>query len=218
MHIIADDREQSSGIIQLLKKNGVDVEVRRLKWCDYIINHEISIERKTGRDFLISIIDGRLFRQASQLKRHCPRPVFLVEGNPFQVDIDFNPNAIRGAILSLQVIWYMPVLFSRSKKDTCEMLRMMGEQEMDRNNLVTIRHGYRPKKMITRQLYILQGLPNVGPLLAKKLLSHFGSVRKVMKANKHSLSEVDGIGEKKADLICQVLSKDQMEMDNSSMM
>ena len=82
---------------------------------------------------------------------------------------------------------------------------MIGEQEQTQTNLLTLRHGYRPKKMITRQLHILQGLPNVGPLLAKRLLKHFGSVRNVMHADMKTLSTIDGIGKKKAEKICRVL-------------
>ena len=104
MHIFADDREKRSGLIKLLTDEGMDVIIRRLPCCDYIINNEISIERKTGRDFLVSILDGRLFKQARIMKKSLPRPLFLVEGNPFHVDMDFTPESIRGVILSLQVI------------------------------------------------------------------------------------------------------------------
>ncbi|MBW2634224.1 MAG: DEAD/DEAH box helicase, partial [Deltaproteobacteria bacterium] len=121
MRITADHREKPSGIIALLIDMGIEVTIRRLPCCDYIINDGIFVERKTGKDFLVSILDGRLFRQASVMKRRVPRPVFLVEGNPFHVDMNFTPESIRGAILSLQVIWYIPVLFSRSREDTCRL-------------------------------------------------------------------------------------------------
>jgi DNA excision repair protein ERCC-4 len=205
MQIIVDDREKPSGLIEWLIDVGMDVIVRHLPCCDYIINGEIFIERKTGRDFLISITDGRLFRQAANMKKRLARPLFLIEGNPFQVDIDFTPESIRGVILSLQVIWYIPVLFSKSKEDTCRIFKMIGEQEQTQTNLLTLRHGYRPKKLITRQLHILQGLPNIGPLLAKRLLEHFGTVRNVMHADMKTLSTIDGIGKIKAEKICRVL-------------
>jgi DNA excision repair protein ERCC-4 len=211
MHIFADDRERRSGLIELLTDEGMDVVIRRLPCCDYIINNEISIERKTGRDFLVSILDGRLFKQARIMKKSLPRPLFLVEGNPFQVDMDFTPESIRGVILSLQVIWYIPVLFSKSKEDTCRIFKMIGKQEQIQSDLLTLRHGYRPKKLITRQLHILQGLPNVGPLLAKRLLKHFGSIRKVMHADMKTLSTIDGIGKKKAGKICTILDKTQKQ-------
>ena len=205
MIISADDREKSSGIIDLLKESDIDVIVRRLPWYDYIINKEIGVERKTAIDFLFSIMDGRLFRQASFMKRKLPRPMFLIEGNPFEVDMRFNPNSIRGAIISLQVIWYIPVLFSKSKEETCQIFRFIGEQDCRNANLLKLRHGYRPRKLITRQLYLLQGFPNIGPLKAKQILKHFGSVRNVMRADRDDLMEVDGIGKRLADEISRIL-------------
>jgi Fanconi anemia group M protein len=209
MIIVADDRERSSGVIDLLKKDGIDVIVRRLPCCDYIINREIGVERKTDRDFLISIMDGRLFRQSQAMKRKLPRPVFLIEGNPFKVDMNFSGKAIRGAIISLQVVWCIPVLFSRSKEETCQIFRFIGEQDHRNTDLIKLRHGYRPKKLITRQLHMLQGFPRIGPSMAKRMLEHFGSVRKVMTADRNALLEVDGIGARMADTICAILDKSQ---------
>lgn len=207
MIILADDREKSSGIIDLLKEADIDVIVRRLPCYDYIINKEIGVERKTGRDFLISIMDGRLFRQARIMKNRLPRPLFLLEGNPFRVDIDFTSESIRGAILSLQAIWYIPVLFSKSKEETCQILRFIGQQDYRNASLIKLRHGYRPKKLITRQLYMLQGFPKIGPLMANRMLEHFGSVRNVMTADREALMEIEGIGKSMADTICNILEK-----------
>lgn len=207
MVITADDREKSSGLILLLGKAGIDVNVQRLPCCDYIINSEIGVERKTGRDFLISVMDGRLFRQAANMKKRIARPLFLIEGNPFHVDMDFTPESIRGVMLSLQVIWYIPVLFSNSKEESCQILRFIGEQDYRKANLLKLRHGYRPKKLINRQLHMLQGFPKIGPLMAKRVLEHFGSVRNVMRADRDDLLDIDGIGKRMADAICDILDK-----------
>ena len=48
MLITVDDREKSSGLIEVLTDVGMDVIVRRLPCCDYIINNEIFIETKDG--------------------------------------------------------------------------------------------------------------------------------------------------------------------------
>ena len=209
MIITADDREKSSGIVDLLVNAGVDVTVRRLPWYDYIINDEIGIERKTGRDFLISIMDGRLFRQAMVMKRKLPRPIFLIEGNPFQVDMYFSAESIRGAIISLQVIWYIPVIFSNAKEETCQIFRFIGAQDFKQASYLKLRHGYRPRKLITRQLHMLQGFPGIGPLMAKRMFKHFGSVRNVMNAERDALLEVDGIGKSTANTICEILDNPQ---------
>ena len=118
MNITVDYREEASGLIDLLKTENISIEVKKVLYGDYIINNSITIERKTAKDFLISIIDARLFRQLLNLKKYCTNPVLLIEGNPYKTDLGFENVAIKGALISAQAIWYMPVIFSRSKEDT----------------------------------------------------------------------------------------------------
>jgi len=64
MHIIIDCREKSSGLQELLAAH-FTIAVKKIPYGDYLINDRITVERKTARDFLISIIDLRLFKQAA---------------------------------------------------------------------------------------------------------------------------------------------------------
>jgi excinuclease UvrABC nuclease subunit len=54
-------------------------------------------------------------------------------------------------------------------------------------------------------LFILQGLPNVGPARAQTLLDAFGSTAAVMAAGSEGLASVDGIGETVAASIVRAL-------------
>lgn len=55
-----DYRERDSKIIEILRaKKNINVEEKKLFIGDYLINRHIAVERKTTRDFVISIIDGR---------------------------------------------------------------------------------------------------------------------------------------------------------------
>ncbi len=205
MKITADYREEASGLIDLLKKEDIFIEVKKVLYGDYIINDSITIERKTASDFLISIIDGRLFKQLSNLKIYCTNPILLIEGNPYKTDLNFNRMAIKGALISAQAIWYIPVVLSRSKEDTTDIFMMIGRQEETYIDVVPLRGGYRPKRLKSKQLYLLQGLPQVGPMLAKRLIGHFKSVSKIMNATIKELTEVEGIGEVSAKKIREVL-------------
>ena len=69
------------------------------------------------------------------------------------------------------------------------------------------RHGYRPKNKRKTQLYILQGLPGIGPERAGRLLDRFGSVEAAISANSSELQSVDGIGKSIADKIKWVVSE-----------
>jgi DNA excision repair protein ERCC-4 len=203
-----DHREKASGLIDLLQEEELALEIGRVPYGDYVINESITIERKTARDFLISIIDGRLFKQLSNLKKHCSRPLLLIEGNPFETDLVFDPLAIKGALLSTQAIWYVPVIFSGSKEETRDILIMLGRQEESSLDVVPLRGGYRPKRLKSRQLYIIQGMPQVGPTLARRLLEHFGSVAKIMNAPSSELMRVEGIGQVSAEAIRTLLDKE----------
>jgi len=206
MRITVDHREAASGIIDSLQKQGLDVEVQSLSFGDYLINDTVTVERKTDSDFLVSIIDGRLFAQVAVLKKKCDFPLVLIEGNPFKTNIAMNDSAIRGAILSIQSVWYVPVLYSRCKEETCDILVTIAKQRAAQEEELTLRHGYRPKRLNSKQLYVLQGLPNVGPVLAKRLLGHFKTVKNVMAATESELMEIEGIGLGLATKILNVLN------------
>ena len=68
------------------------------------------------------------------------------------------------------------------------------------------RYDRKPKRLASRRLYMLQGMPGVGPALAHRLLLHFGSVERVMTADETTLMQIPGIGPKKAarirELVC----------------
>ena len=196
MRITADHREKFSGIIDLLGQVGAEVvlEVGRLKAGDYIINDAITVERKTARDFLVSLVDGRLFNQVSRLKHHGAGPVLLIEGNPFKTGLGLDPAAIRGALLSVQTIWYLPVIHSRSIDDTVSVLLTMGRQEERCRSAVPLRSDYRPRRLKTRKLFFLQGLPGIGPQIAQRLMAEFGSLGKVLSASVEELEKIRGVG------------------------
>jgi len=77
--VVCDDREQASGVIaHLLVRPDVDVAVRRLEVGDYLIDGRVWVERKTLADFAVSVVDGRLFGQATRLLRAAPGRALLI--------------------------------------------------------------------------------------------------------------------------------------------
>jgi Fanconi anemia group M protein len=55
-------------------------------------------------------------------------------------------------------------------------------------------------------LFILQGLPGIGPARADRLLDTFGTVETVFTARAEELAEVSGIGEKTAERIRNLIA------------
>ena len=77
LRIIVDEREKKSGIPDLLKSIGLNIEMKTLPIGDYIVAPETIVERKSIRDLLSSIFDGRLFDQCTRLKENFEFPVVV---------------------------------------------------------------------------------------------------------------------------------------------
>jgi Fanconi anemia group M protein len=54
---------------------------------------------------------------------------------------------------------------------------------------------------------LLSMLPGIGPMLAKRLLEHFGSIKSVMNASEEELCEVEKIGKKKAATLYALINE-----------
>ena len=208
VHIQIDHRERNTGILELLRDKNVVVEEGNLIIGDYIINGHITVERKTAKDFILSIIDGRLFSQALRLKKYTETHLIVVEGTDlFRTGYDIHPEAIKGAIVSLSVSWQIPLIFSKSTNGTAEILHIASLQDAKYHDELLKRMGRKPKRIQTRRLHILQGLPGIGPKIAKKMLEHFGSIETVITASEEALANVEGIGKKKAVKIREIVSR-----------
>ena len=205
MRAVADFREKPSGIIDLMIARGIDLQMKQMAHGDFILDGVVTVERKTAGDFIVSIIDRRLFRQVANLKKNCDHPVLLIEGNPFRTGLKMSRSAIRGALLNVQTVWNVPVIYSRSIEDSVELMQVMASQFKKMAAVMPLRAGYRPRRLNTRQLYVLQGFPGVGPNMAKRLLNHFGSVAAVLGASSEKLKGVKGVGRVTAETIREVL-------------
>ena len=58
---------------------GAIVSFENLLVGDIKLAGDITIERKTARDLLTSIVDGRLFKQCVKLIKSTDRPLLLIE-------------------------------------------------------------------------------------------------------------------------------------------
>ena len=209
IHIIADDREHKSKVIQsLFQIENVDLTIQRLTIGDYQIDDRLLVERKTLKDFAISIIDGRLFKQMIRLANSKSEGVLIIEGTAGDIaDLGITREALQGALITVSLILGIPVLRSKDPSETAKLIVFIARQieSMARGGLQ--RHGYKPKNNRKRKLFILQGLPGVGPERAERLLAKFGSVEAAISASSSQLQSVDGIGKCIADKIRWVVSE-----------
>ena len=201
-----DFSERHAALLDLAREcDEFDVQMVRLDVGDYLIDGGVVIERKTYADFATSLADGRLFPQAAALARSPHRPVVVLEGPTPPRLPDVHPNAITGATVSLAVMWRLPVLHACNPEDSLRILRCLAHQANRAAVGVLPRYDRKPKRVASRRLYMLQGLPGVGPALAHRLLFQFGSVERVITASEDALIQVAGVGPKKAALIRELL-------------
>jgi Fanconi anemia group M protein len=200
-----DFAEQNAALLDLARACvDFDVQLERLTVGDYSIDDRVVVERKTYADFATSLVDGRLFPQAAALAR-CPhRPVILLEGPTPPRLPNVHPHALKGAVISLAVMWRLPVLYARDPADSLRVLRDLAHQANLAGGFLK-RYDRKPKRVAAWKLYMLQGLPGVGPELAHRLLQHFGSIERVITAPEDALMQVRGVGPKKAALIRQLV-------------
>jgi len=207
--VTADDREQKSAVINsLMLIENVEVSIGRLSMGDYQIDNRMIVERKTLKDFAVSIIDGRLFKQMIRLEKSNSRSVLVLEGTVSDTaEIGVTREAMQGALITVSIILGTPVLRSKDPSETARLIVYIGRQidSMARGGLH--RHGYRPKGKRRTQFFILQGLPGIGPEKADRLLKRFGTVEAAVSASSSELQSVDGIGKSIADKIRWVVSE-----------
>ncbi len=205
LFVYVDSREGNSRVIRALDTIGVNVKVNTMAVADYQVSDEVAIERKTASDFVDSIVDKRLFKQAKSMREEFKKPILILEGDDFYSGF-INPNAIRGSMASIAIDYGISIIPTRNPEDTAAMIKRIAirEQQGEKRS-IQIRTERKPQNLWEQQLFIIESLPNIGPVNAKNLLEHFGSVKAVLEADEKQLREVDGIGVKTAKNIREVI-------------
>ncbi len=208
LQIYVDRREIRSGVARALESAGADVILTTLEVGDYIVSDRVAIERKTDVDFLDSIIDKdrNIFGQLSDLARTYDRPVLIIEGDNLYTARQIHPNAIRGVLASIATGFGIPIISTRDAEDTAALIQVIAKREQVDEKRTPSLHGRKTAMTLSEQQeYIVSSISNIGPVAARKLLQHFGSVESVMRAGPDELMEVESIGPKTAQRIREVV-------------
>lgn len=212
--VFADTREGNSKVIRYLSEMEIDVKVQAMAVGDYQVSDEVVIERKTAKDFVDSIVDKRLFKQARSLMEEFKRPLIILEGDDLYNGM-INPNAIRGSIASIALDFGISIIPTRNAQDTAAMIKRIAIREQSGEKTpIQIRTDKKPVNLWEQQLFIIESLPNIGPVNAKNLLEHFGTVANIINASESQLQEVEGIGKKTAANIRKVVDSKYLYFQN----
>jgi len=216
LRIIVDERERKSGIPDLLKSIGLNLEMKTLPIGDYIVAPETIVERKSIRDLMASVFDGRLFDQCERLKEHFEHPIVLMEGNVDEIEeITENPLIFYGAISTVVLDFKIPVIPTPSATHTAKLLVSMCSRK-DTPKGPYLKKIKKSSDLERQQLSSLCSLPGVGEKFAVRMLEKFGTPLKVFTATAAELAKVEGLGEARAKKIKKVLDTKSKHLKNSN--
>lgn len=205
-HIVIDHRESRSPVYAALHRiEGITLEVRELSCGDYLPHERFGVERKDANDFVLSVMDRRLFSQVKRLKDEYERVAFLIEGDPYRTRSAMKPDAIRGALSYLMAIEGVSVVMVGDARESTQLLCTLARHLQEGLGYEPPLRGDKPKNLADLAQYLVEGLPSIGPSGAKALLARFGSPRAVFNATVAELCTTPGIGKKSAERIHEAL-------------
>jgi Fanconi anemia group M protein len=205
--VYVDQREIRSQVAHALEKLGVEIILRTLAVGDYVVSDRVGIERKTADDFLGTFLDGGdLFGQISDLVRAYDRPLLIIEGEGLYTKRQIHPNSIRGALSTIAIDFGVPVLFTKDEEDTAALIGVIAKREQaDLKKEINLHGSKTASTLPEQQEYVISSISDIGPVVAKNLLLHFGSVERIMTASREELMAVELVGPKTADRIREVV-------------
>lgn len=207
VRVVADEREKASGVPEELGKLNVRVYYSMLKVADYVLNPEIAVERKSLRDLVSSVYDSRLFYQAARLSASYAKPYLLVEGDPNEVSkLTKNTMAYYGAIAYVTLAYGLRMMYTADPAQTAMAIAgLLSHARAKPLDSLPLETPPKSKSVPQQQVYLVSSLPGVGKRLAERLLTKYGTPRRVMSLTAGELAMTQGIGWKRAERVKEAL-------------
>ncbi len=141
--------------------------------CDYVVSSEVAVERKRTMDLINSIIDGRLFQQASNLIESYQEPYIIIEGDLWSTVSmrGISRGALIGALVKVSRSG-LRILWARDERDTAQVLYSLA---LASPGLIKISNRRKSESTSYMQVSLLSSLPGIGVKRAVKLLKIYGT-------------------------------------------
>ena len=221
VRIVVDERERNSNIPQLLKNAGAVIDFTQLKVGDYVVSSETAVERKTVRDLISSIYDGRLFIQCSDLVKHYQKPLLVVQGNIAELaetpeemeDMDIKQHTERmplayDALITVATEFRIPIIHTPSAEQTAQLLVTLVSRSLREGKATgpLLRKIKKENPIYIQQLSVLASLPGVGEKLAARMLQKFHTPIRAINASAAELATIPGFGLARAERVRKILN------------
>ena len=221
VRIVVDERERNSNIPELLRNAGAVIDFTQLKVGDYVVSSETAVERKTVRDLISSIYDGRLFLQCYDLVKHYQKPLLVVQGNIAELaeapedmgDMDTKLHAERmplayDALITVATEFRIPIIHTPSAEQTAQLLVTLVNRSLSEGKATgpLLRKIKKENPIYIQQLSVLASLPGVGEKLAARMLKKFHTPIRALNASAAELATIPGIGLTRAERVRKILN------------
>jgi DNA excision repair protein ERCC-4 len=223
VRIVVDERERSSNIPELLKNAGAVIDFTQLKVGDYVVSSVTAVERKTVRDLISSIYDGRLFVQCSDLVRYYQKPLLVVQGNiaelaqtPEDMEDPDDINKLHAermslaydALITVATEFRIPTIHTPSAEQTAQLLVTLVNRSLQEAKATgpLLRKIKKENPVQIQQLSVLASLPGVGEKLAMRMLEKFHTPIRALNASAAELATIPGFGLTRAERVRKVLN------------
>ena len=171
---------------------------------------------------LVEQEEGSIVQQNTAARHFAYKPnLVVVDGGKPQVtaaaralhDCGVDDVALCGLAKRLEEVWVpdddYPIILKRQSEGMYLLQRVRDES----HRFAITYHRQTRRKGALRSA--LDEIPGIGPAYQKKLLNHFGSVKRMRQASQDELEAVKGIGSAKAGAIYQALHSDQDQTGDS---
>jgi len=199
-------RVSGSGLADALRELGFSLKEREMESADVIISGRVAVAVRSVKEFIEGISAGTVFSTLAKLKHEYLHPILIVQGAPEGSGSQEGNSAVYDALSSVLAEYHIPTLPTATAAETASAIRSLFKQEGAK-----AASGGRTRQttldVSSRQMFLVQGLPNVSATLAQRLLERFGSVKGIADADVEELMQVDGIGRVIAEGIHEVLRK-----------
>lgn len=221
-----DNRESKSRIksaVKFFETNGYRTSVEQLNVGDYVFHDRICFEYKTASDMIGSIKNGRVFRQARNMKQY-EYSFVIVEGSvPKQINKDnkgaywkkndkgsFTVKSWLGAFARLET--YSDVLVVDNQQQAWILMDSLVSKIFADN--VDIKMVDRPQSGLTNPLasYLscvyVNDSQRVSVKNALKIVDYLGeNDKKLLELSVSDLTSIDGIGKKTAEAVVEAIGE-----------
>lgn len=176
------------------------------------------LERKTPHDLVSSIADSRIWNQMHRIAAaedfmgvRIGRRILLIDGDlAEQVEMGrVKWSQIYGLLQEVTFVYGVSVFLACEGVE--DFMRTLYVREVEGRNDGEVEFRLRrlqphPVDDEDWKIYMLSSIPGIGDKLARNLLDHFGSIRRIAEADVEELMRVEGIGRKKAERVRKILS------------